>query len=628
MEQIAYIDLSKGEASTREIPEELLRLYLGGIGLNAYLLYNHAPTGVDALDPANPLIFGAGLFNGYPDSSASRFQVSGKSPETGIYGTGNSGGFWGPELKHAGFQHLVITGKASRPTYLWIHDGKIEFRDASFIWGKDNYEAQRLIGDDLGEPEAQIACIGQAGENLVRFACVMQGLKRAAGRTGMGCLMGSKNLKAIAVKGSMGLEAHDPSALLAAAHGHFQRIITSKIFPILSRYGTLTIFAMQNEGGQIAAYNNQLNHFEEAEGKLEDEVFEEQYKTKTMACASCPIHCSHRFQIDSGPYAGVWGEGPEYYYMSGFGPVVGNTDWEVILTAGDLINRYGLDVGSTSAYIGWLMELWQRGIIDRELAGPLNLEWGNAEAILGLVHQMGKKEGLGGLVAEHGVGAADVIGRGAGKYLNQGKRLIHESGINDRAAFGTCLGEATTNRGFCHLRGRSSFELMGLPEEVLTKVYGRPVDPDFSSWRGKPWMAIWTQHFTTIADCLGMCKFATMWPGSTTNIGYEDFCDTIKAIKGWDVTPEELMEVGERVWNLERMFNVRESQIRREVDMPPDVFYQPNKSEPLKGRKIIKEEYNVALDEYYGLRGWNTDGTPQKETLTRLGLGAEPSRQL
>ncbi|MEE8473210.1 MAG: aldehyde ferredoxin oxidoreductase N-terminal domain-containing protein, partial [Dehalococcoidia bacterium] len=155
MEQIAYIDLSKEEASTREIPEELLRLYLGGIGLNAYLLYNHAPTGVDALDPANPLIFGAGLFNGYPDSSASRFQVSGKSPETGIYGTGNAGGFWGPELKHAGFQHLVITGKASRPTYLWIHDGQIEFRDASFIWGQDNYEAQRLIGEDLGDPEAQ-----------------------------------------------------------------------------------------------------------------------------------------------------------------------------------------------------------------------------------------------------------------------------------------------------------------------------------------------------------------------------------------------------------------------------------------------------------------------------------------
>ncbi|MFQ5827476.1 MAG: aldehyde ferredoxin oxidoreductase N-terminal domain-containing protein, partial [Dehalococcoidia bacterium] len=346
MEQVAYIDLSKQEVSSKAIPEELLRLYLGGIGLNAYLLYNHTPTGIDPLDPANPLIFGAGLLNGYLNISASRFNVSGKSPETGIYGTGNAGGFWGPELKHAGFQHLVITGKASQPTYLWVHDGQIELRDASFVWGKDNYEAQRLIMEDLADPEVQIACIGQAGENLVRFACVMQGLKRAAGRTGMGCLMGSKLLKAVAVKGSQGLEVSNPSALLETAKGHYQRIITSKIFPILSRYGTLTIFAMQNESGQISAYNNQYNHFEEAEGKLEDEVFDEEYKTKSLACSSCPIHCSHRFRISSGPYEGVWGEGPEYYYMSGFGPVVGNSDWEVILTAGDLINRYGLDVGS------------------------------------------------------------------------------------------------------------------------------------------------------------------------------------------------------------------------------------------------------------------------------------------
>lgn len=628
MERIAYIDLSKREVTTKDIPESLLRKFLGGMGLNAYLLYNHTPAGIAPLDPANPLIFGSGLLNGYLDISMSRFNVSGKSPETGIYGTANAGGFFGPEMKYAGFQHLVITGKASQPTYLFIHDGRIEFRDAASLWGKDTFETQRLIMEKLDDPEVHIACIGQAGENLVRFACIMQGVKRAAGRTGMGALMGSKMLKAIAVKGSQSLDNKDPTALLETAKRHYRQITKSKIFPVLSRYGTLTIFAMQNEGGQIAAYNNQYNYFEAAEGKLEDEVFDEKYKVKNVSCFSCPIHCTPRFRVEDGPYKGLWGEGPEYYYMSGFGPAVGNADWEVILAGGDLVNRYGLDVGSTTAYIGWLMELWQRGIIGHEEAAPLTLEWGNAEAILGLVHQMGKKEGLGGLVAERGVEAAEVIGRGAERYLHQGKRLIHESSINDRATRGTCLGEATANRGFCHLRGRSSFELMGLPEDLLAKIYGHPIDPNFMSWRGKPAMAIWTQHFTTIADCLGVCKFATMWPGSVTNLGYEDFCHTLKAIKGWDMTPRELMEIGERVWNLERMFNVRESHIRRDGDMPPAVFYQPNKLEPLKGVKLDRDEYERALDEYYKLRGWNPDGTPQRETLVRLGLGDEPSRQL
>ncbi len=625
MERIAYIDLSNREVTTRDIPDDLLRKFLGGLGMNAYLLYNHAPQGVPALDPRSPLIFGAGILNGYMDISASRFQVSGKSPETGLYGTANAGGFFGPEMKLAGFQHLVITGKAAQPTYLWIHDGRIDFRDASKLWGKDTFDTQQLVMEDLADPEVHVACIGQAGENLVRFACVMQGLKRAAGRTGMGALMGYKNLKAIAVKGTKSLDTKDPTTLLETAKRHYRQITKSKIFPVLSRYGTLTIFALQNEGGQIAAYNNQLNYFEEAEGKLEDEVFDEKYREKNVSCFACPIHCTGRFKIDSGPYKGVFGEGPEYYYMSGFGAVVGNADWEVVLAGGDLINRYGLDVGSTTGYIGWLMELWQRGIVDREMAAPYTLEWGNAEAILGLIHQMANKKGLGGIVAEHGVWAADVIGRGAEKYLHRGKNLIHESAINDRAAKGTCLGEATTNRGFCHLRGRSSFELFGMPEEVLTKIYGTPVDPNFQSWRGKPAMAIWTQHFTTIADCLGTCKFATMWPGSITNMGYEHFCETLKAIKGWEITPKELMEVGERVWNLERMFNVRESTIRRDGDMPPEIFYQPNKLEPLKGVKMDKAEYEKALDEYYTLRGWNLDGTPKPETLERLGLGEEPT---
>ncbi|OGO25080.1 MAG: hypothetical protein A2144_14220 [Chloroflexi bacterium RBG_16_50_9] len=625
MEQVAIIDLSAEKVTCQDIPEEVLRLYLGGEGLNAYLLYNHLPPGVDPLSPDNVLIFGTGLVSG-GDVSSSRFEVTAKSAEgEGGFGTSNSGGFWSAELKYAGFQHLVIKGKASRPTYLWIHDGEIEFRDASFLWGRDTYESQELIWDDLGSQQVQVALIGQAGENLVRFANIMHGLKRAAGRTGMGCIMGSKMLKAIAVRGTKGLNVNNPAQLLEIYADHYRQITSTKIYPVISRYGTLTIFCVQNQSGMISVKNNQYNYFAEAEGHLDDEIFEEQYKTKTLACFACPLRCSHRYRIPSGPYTGVWGEGPEFYMMAGFGPAVGNADWDCILAANTLINRYGLDVGSTSGYIAWLMELWQRGIIDEKDTGGLNLEWGNKEAILALLHQMAKNEGLGGMIGQHASQSAKIIGRGADRYLYTQRGMMHESPQNTRASRATSLAEATASRGSDHLKGRCALEFFAMPTEILAKIYGRPIASDFRSWDGKPWMAVWTQHFTTVVDSLGYCKFATIYPGSTHNLGYKQFCETVNAIKGWDVTVEELMETGERIWNLERIFIQRETGILREGDIPPAIYFQPQPLEPLKGEKLVRDEYNRALDEYYEIRGWTKEGAPTKETLERLKLDREPS---
>jgi len=593
--------------------------------LNAYLLYNHLAPGVDPLSPENILIFGAGLLSGY-DVSTSRFEVTSKSAEgLGGFGTSNSGGHWAAELKFAGFQHLLIKGRASRPTYLWIHDGEIEFRDASFLWGRDTYECQELIQDDLGDKHVQIAKIGQAGENQVLFANVMHGLKRAAGRTGMGCIMGSKLLKAIAVRGKQGLKPNDPDKLLEIYTNHYRQITSTKIYPVISRYGTLTIFCVQNQSGMISVKNNQYNYFEEAEGHLDDEIFEEQYKTKTLACFGCPLRCSHRYRINSGPYAGVWGEGPEFYMMAGFGPAVGNADWDCILAANTLINRYGLDVGSSSGYIAWLMELWQRGIINEKDTGGLVLEWGNKDAILSLIHQMARNEGFGGMIGQQASKMAEIIGRGAGRYLYTQRGMMHESPENTRASRATTLAAATTSRGSDHLKGRCALEFFAMPPEVLARIYGRPIASDFRSWDGKPWMAAWTQHFTTIADSLGYCKFATIWPGSTHNLKYEQFCETINAVKGWDVTPEELMETGERIWNLERMFVQRETGILRAGDIPPSVYFQPQPLEPNKGEKLDRAEYDKALDEYYALRGWTREGAPTAETLARLRLDREPS---
>jgi aldehyde:ferredoxin oxidoreductase len=627
-ERLAVIDLTAERVEVKDIPENILRMYLGGEGLNAYLLYNYLAPGTDPLSPENPLIFGAGLLSGY-DVSSSRFEVTAKSVEgEGGFGTSNCGGHWAAELKFAGFQHLIIKGKAARPVYLWIHDGEIEFRDAAFLWGRDTYETQELVQDDLGDDQVKVAMIGQAGENLVRFANIMHGLKRAAGRTGMGCIMGSKLLKAIAVRGRQGLKAHDPAKLLDTYRRHYRQITGTKIYPVISRYGTLTIFCVANQSGTMSVRNNQANYFEEAEGRLDDEIFEEQYKTKTLACYGCPLRCSHRYRIGSGPYAGTWGEGPEFYMMAGFGPAVGNADWDLILAANTLINRYGLDVGSSSGYIAWLMELWQRGIISEKDTGGLDLAWGNKESILTLLHQMARNEGFGGRIGQLASRSANLFGEEAKKYLYMQRGMMHESPQNFRAARATALGEATASRGSDHLKGRCALEFFGMPPEILEKVYGRPVASALNSWEGKPWMAVWTQHFTTVVDSLGYCKFATTYPGSTHNLNYQSFCETINAVKDWSITPEELMKVGERVWNLERLYIQRETGVLREGDIPPRIYFEPQPLEPLKGEKLDHDDYDRALDEYYELRGWTKEGAPTQETLARLNLDREPSHLL
>jgi aldehyde:ferredoxin oxidoreductase len=628
MEKLAIVDLTAKKVEYKDIPDELLRLYLGGEGINTYLLYNYLPPETDPLSPDNILIFGSGLISGY-DVSSSRFSVTSKSAEgQGGFGTSNSGGHWAAELKFAGFQHLLIKGKAAAPTYLWIHEGEIEFRDASFMWGRDTYECQELIRDDLGDANIQAAVIGQAGENLVLFANVMHGLKRAAGRTGMGCIMGSKLLKAVVVRGKQGVIPDDPDRMLEVYNNHYRQITSTKIYPVISRYGTLTIFCIQNQSGMISVKNNQYNYFEEAEGHLDDEIFEEQYKTKSLACFGCPLRCSHRYRIEHGPYAGVWGEGPEFYMMAGYGPAVGNADWDLVLAANTLINRYGLDVGSSSGYIAWLMELWQRGIINEKDTGGLNLDWGNKESILALIHQMANNEGLGGMIGQQASKSVEAFGKDAGKYLYTQRGMMHESPENTRASRATTMAAATASRGSDHLKGRCALEFYAMPPEVLAKIYGKPVASDFRSWEGKAWMSVWTQHFMTVADSLGYCKFATIFPGSTHNLKYEQFCETLKAAKGWDVTPEELMETGERIWNLQRMFIQRETGVLREGDIPPSIYFQPQPLEPLKGEKLDEDEYDRALNEYYGIRGWTTEGAPTPETLSRLKLGGEPSHMI
>lgn len=626
MNQIGYVDLGSKKVSVKEIPEELLQQYLGGRGLNAYLLYNHVKKGTDPLSPENALIFGAGLLSGHFANAYSRFHVTGKSPETGIYGDSNMGGSIAAELKYAGFQHLVIKGKADKPTYLWVHDGEIEFRDASHLWGVDTYETQLKISEELNEPEAKIACIGQAGEKLVRFANVRHLMKRSAGRMGMGCIMGSKRLKAIAVKGSQGLIAKSPEKLLELTKKQYDYARRTKIFQIVSRWCNLFVWPVWHERESISVRNHQASYFPESYGKIDVDIFLDNYSEKMLACHSCPMHCQHRFHIKSGPFAGLKGEGPEWILWNLYCSHIGNTRLDVALAALDLANKYGIDYMTYGLYLAWLMELWQRGIINEKDTGGLNLEWGNPEAIIQIIHQVANREGLGNVISDGSEEAIKRIGRGCERYLYRcGKGLTLEPS-NWRILRATPLGNMTSNRGNDHLRGIVNLEFMNLPAEVMEKIFWRPVDPNPHTWETKAWMATWSQYLYTISDATGLCRFWTKFMAPDF-WGFEEPCEVINAVTGWGISREELMEIGERIWNIERLFNVREG-LGRKSDMPPPLLFEPIKEGARKGLRLEPEKWERLLDEYYELHGWDKEGRPSQQTLQRLNLDKEPSHIL
>jgi aldehyde:ferredoxin oxidoreductase len=622
-EHVGYVNLTSGTVKVREIPDELARQYLGGRGINAYLLYHHSEKGMDPLSQQSPLIVGAGLLSGYLAHSAGRVHFTGKSPETGIYGDSNMGGTIGSELKYAGFQHLVITGQADKPVYLWVHDGQIEIKDASKLWGADTYDTQVRIHDELGDPDTAVACIGVAGEKLIPFACVRHLMKKAAGRTGLGCLMGSKRLKAIAVRGHQGLKPTNPDKLLETFNKQYTYLRKTKIFSIASVLGNLFAWVVNSEGEHLSVRNFQQTYFPEALGKLDIDIFMREYADKHLACHGCALHCQHKWSIKEGPYAGVRGEGPDWGpgWLLG-GTVVGNNRIDVSLVANELTNKYGVDCISYFSYIGWLMELWQRGIINEKDTGGLDFSWGSPEAIIGTFEQLISREGAGGLLSEGSDAAVGKIGKDCDRYLHRDGKGQTEEGLDHRGWRATALGCHTSARGNCHLRGLVNLEHMFLPADFLEKVFWRRIDPDPYSWETKAWMAIWIQHLCAVSDASGQCKFLTKWY-SPDLFGFEEILESINDVTDWNMTRDELFEAGERTFNVERLFNAREG-LGRLGDIPPAVFFQPTPEGPKKGLVLDKKKYGEMLDEYYDIRGWDREGRPLPETLKRLDLDKEP----
>jgi len=601
---VLEFDLTGGGAKMYDTPPEAVRGFLGGRGLNMYYLHKYLTPRTDPLSPANVLVFGTGLLTGSGVPNSGRFSVSAKSPESTVLADANCGGFFGPELRFAGVDRLILTGKAPRLSYLYIEDGRTELRDASFLRGLDINETQLALASELG-PGIQTACISEAGEKLVRFACVMTGVKNAAGRGGLGAVMGSKNLKAVVVRGSGGVPVRHPERFVETVARTRNYLQASKVVKVLGRVGTPLLYEVSNFLGAIRTNNSQLNAFEST---LDAEVIHG-YVEKMLSCYNCVVHCRHR---------NYGGEGPEYTTIGLLGANLGIADTASVIDLNNLVNRLGLDVSSTGTIIGWAMELFERGMLDPArfgLSGPV--KFGDYEAVRSLIHDIGSRRGLGDFLAES-TRAADELGDEARDFLIAIKGLPQSDPHDVRYIKSFALGIATASRGADHLRSRPTLDVFDLPAELRRKVYGRDVSADPTSYDTKEVLVATHENIYAVIDALGICKFVCHGFNSPKLLGFSHFRELIDMVTGLDFSGEELTGVARRIVDLERMINLREGMTRADDTLPKRYFDDRMKLKLAKGHRIERGKFEALLSRYYELRGWDGEGRPSAERVVEL----------
>jgi len=610
--RVLHIDLTRRKGATLPLDPVDTRMYLGGRGLNVITLYRELKPKIDPLSPDNVLIFGTGPLTGAlsPLGSA-RFNVTAKSPLTGILGDSNCGGFWAPELKYAGYDQIVIRGRASEPVYLWIDDDDVEIRNAKHLWGKDTYETHQSIIEEIEDPEIHTVEIGIAGENLVKIANILTDAYRGTGRTGLGAVMASKNLKAIAVRGTKGVKVADPDKLLEITLKDIEILYSDWFSRLFSEQGSMCLVKIYQDLGALVTKNYQEGQFNPIEGLLGD-YYAGKYEVKPRGCFSCPLHCSSFWMITDGPLAGVRAPKIEFGIVINYTTRLGIGDLEVGLKAIDLLQRYGLDSISTGGTIGFAMECYEKGILTDKDTGGLKLEWGNGEATLEMIHKIAHREGIGNILAEGSRIAAQKIGKGADKYAIHTKGLEHiECDPRGIQAWG--LGYAVASRGADHLRALPAFEYTISPEKAK-ELFGTLKAADRFATEGKGHMVKWFEEVRAFTDSIEACKYITrtglIWPEAQGQV--------LSAVTGLKLKTEDVLLIGERIVNVERAFNVKEGITRKDDNLPERFTKEPMPSGPSKGHVCNLEPM---LDDYYKLRGWDVKtGIPTRENLEKLGL--------
>lgn len=603
---ILEIDLSSKRVRPVEVPEEDYTQYFAGSGIGARILVQELEPGRDPLDPGSPLLVMAGLLTGTPVPTACRAVLCGRSPLSGIWGESTAGGYWGVALKANGIDGLIIRGRADSPVYIWIHEGRVEIRDASQLWGADTFQSDERLRAETDQ-KARVAAIGPAGEALARIASVIfEGRHaRAAGRCGFGALMGAKNLKAMVVRGKGKPPVHDPETLSALLKEEIPRIQGGATG--LTNFGTPGGVEAVEAHGDLPIQNWRGGSWAEGAKAICAQSNLPKYLTGHYACFACPIRCGKSIRIEDGPYGSVDSHQPEYETVGGFGSNLLNANFEAIAVANEKCNRYGLDTISASAAVAFAMECFEKGLITKQDTGGLELPWGEPRAILALVDQMGKAEGFGKLLAQGTREAARAIGPRAEEFLTDVKGL--EVAYHDPRAF-TCMAVnyATANRGACHLESLSYFLGRGIP--LADMGYTEPPDPHGED--GKAKIAFDLQNYMSVFNPLGLCKF--LFVG---RVGPSRVARWVELATGWEMDQEELLRVGERIFNLKRIYNVRLGMSRKDDMLPPRFLTHPRPEGRAKG---VLPHLGKMLHEYYGLRGWSEEGIPQRERLEELGL--------
>ncbi|MFC4540979.1 aldehyde ferredoxin oxidoreductase family protein [Halosolutus amylolyticus] len=605
------VDLTDRTVTTERIDDELVETYLGGTGLAARILYDELEPGVDPLGPANKLVFATGPITGTRAPTSGRHSVSALSPLTGILGEATSGGDWGSALRRAGFDLVIVEGEADDPVYLHVEDGEYELRDASDLWGLDVPETTERIQDDVGE-DAVVSTIGRAGENEVRFAAVMNDVKRAAGRTGMGAVMGAKQLKAISVIGTGDPHHHidDTEAYRDLTLELTQTVTQTPSTKTRRDHGTAAAIEEESE----VFDNLPTKYFEKGEfdgaWDISGPRMSEDYLTNVYACGQCPIACGRVVSMESDRFGSLSDQGgPEYETLASFGSLSMNDDFESIARANELCNRYGLDTISAGHVVAFAIAAQDRGLVDENETG-MDLDWGNEEEIVELVHRIADRDGFGDVLADGVVRAASAIDGEEHALHVKGLELpMHEP----RAQKTMGLTYATSNRGACHMRAFTGYvDIYGydIPDlEIYSDNYPRHAS------EGKAELEVVMQNLFNVYDSMCGCKFS--YPPGTENITVAQLADLLGLATGRDMDRDDVLELGDRIFTMKRLFNVREG-ISREDDRLPSLFTDEAHEEGSNAGEVV--ELAEMLEEYYERRGWDDEGRPTDDHLAEIGM--------
>jgi aldehyde:ferredoxin oxidoreductase len=614
---ILFVDLTNRKISKRPYTKEMASQYIGCRGYNAALLWEMVPKGTDPLSPENVLIFGTGPLTGTSAPSSGRISVTTKSPATNLYLKTNVGGAWGGDIRFAGYSYIVFTGKASGPVYLWIENETVEIRDARHLWGKDVRETEHLLQQETGHGDVKVACIGPAGENLVKFAAVMCSIYNAAARGGAGAVMGSKNLKAIAVHGTKPVEVAEPARfkeLIDAAWELYHKQSGALNTHI---YGTSGSLGAVNEMHILPTYNFQTGYFEDAHKISGEALVEQRYLKRRVGCYSCPMSCHRYSEVKEGKYKGSYTGGPEYETFSALGSGTGVSDIEAVIRANELCNLYGLDTISTGSVIQWAMECHQRELsFDRD---GLDLSWGNGDAVIELIEKITYRQGLGDLLAEGVKHASEVMGQHSEDWAMQAKGL-EQSRVETRSAYSYALAFMVNPRGPDHLMTETLAEF-GMSPEMVDVVVQATGDKKYATpytTEKRPEIVRWHEDVYAVTDALGLCAFTSTAQYYMTP---QLMADLFSAAVGVPCTADQAMMLGKKIVAMERCFNTREGATRADDRLPKRLMTEPIKDVTDRPNINSLEVMNPLLDRYYHMHGWDVvTGRPTRQVLEAYNL--------